>query len=43
MLLPVDGMSSHLAYTEQYVTWNMAHAPVVSLRVTLTSIDRLKF
>ncbi len=43
VLLPVDGMSSHLAYTEQYVTWNMAHAPVVSLRVTLTSIDRLKF
>ncbi|HVB67767.1 MAG TPA: isochorismatase family protein [Acetobacteraceae bacterium] len=43
VLLPVDGMSSHLAYTEQYVTWNMSHAPVVSLHVTLTSIDRLHF
>ena len=43
VLLPVDGMSSHLDYTEQYVTWNMSHAPVVSLHVTLTSIDRLHF
>ena len=43
VLLPVDGMSSHLAYTEQYVTWNMSHAPVVSPHVTLTSIDRLHF
>lgn len=43
VLLPVDGMSSHLAYTEQYVTWNMSHAPQVSLHVTLTSIDRLHF
>jgi nicotinamidase-related amidase len=43
VVLPVDGMSSHLAYTEQYVTWNMGHAPVVSPHVTLTSIDQLKF
>ena len=43
VLLPVDGMSSHLAYTEQYVAWNMSHAPVVSPHVTLTSIDRLRF
>lgn len=43
VLLPVDGMSSHLAYTEQYVAWNMTHAPVVAKRVTLTSIDRLHF
>jgi len=43
VLLPVDGMSAALPYAEQYVTWNMAHAPAVSLRVTLTSIDRMKF
>jgi nicotinamidase-related amidase len=43
VLLPVDGMSSHRAYTEQYVTWNMSHAPVISPHVTLTSIDRLHF
>jgi nicotinamidase-related amidase len=41
--LPVDGMSSALPYAEQYVTWNMANAPAVSMRVTLTSIDRMKF
>lgn len=43
VVLPVDGMSSALPYAEQYVTWNMANAPGVSARVTLTSIDRLKF
>lgn len=43
VVLPVDGMSSATEYAEQYVTWNMAHAPLVSLQVTLTSIDRLQF
>jgi nicotinamidase-related amidase len=43
VLLPVDGMSSVLPDGMQYVTWNMANAPGVSTKVTLTSIDRLKF
>lgn len=43
VVLPVDGMSSATPYAEQYVTWNMAHAPLVSTRVTLTSIGQVKF
>lgn len=43
VVLPVDGMSAETPYAEQYVAWNMVHAPVVSMHVTLTSIDRLKF
>jgi nicotinamidase-related amidase len=43
VLLPVDGMSSRTLYAEQYVAWNMSHAPTVSGRTTLTSIAQLKF
>jgi nicotinamidase-related amidase len=43
VVLPVDGMSSATLYGEQYVTWNMSHAPLVSTKVTLTSIDQIKF
>jgi nicotinamidase-related amidase len=43
VVLPVDGMSSASAYPEQYVTWNMANAPSVSTKVTLTAIDQIGF
>lgn len=43
VILPVDGMSAETPYAEQYVAWNMLHAPVLSKNVTLTSIDKLKF
>ncbi len=43
VIVPVDGMSSATLYAEQYVTWNMVHAPVVSAKVKLTAIDMLKF
>lgn len=43
VVIPVDGMSAENAYAEQYVAWNMAHAPVVSAKAKLTAIDMLKF
>ena len=43
VVVPVDGMSSTTLYAEQYVTWNMVHAPLVSMRVTETAIDRVKW
>jgi nicotinamidase-related amidase len=43
VVLPVDGMSSATLYAEQYVTWNMAHAPLVSLRTTETVIGRVSW
>lgn len=43
VVVPVDGMSSATTYAEQYVTWNMVHAPVVAMKVKLTSVDMLKY
>jgi nicotinamidase-related amidase len=43
VIIPVDGMSAENTYAEQYVAWNMTHAPVVSAKVKLTAIDMLKF
>jgi len=44
--VPVDGMSSPNAstlYTEQYTAWHLANAPVFGGRVTLTTVDMIKF
>jgi nicotinamidase-related amidase len=44
VVLPVDGMSSAAPYSEQYVTWQMAHAPGdLATRVTETSLETLTF
>lgn len=43
VVLPVDGMSSATTYAEQYVTWNMANAPLVGTKVTLTTTGQIKF
>jgi nicotinamidase-related amidase len=43
VVLPVDGMSSTTPYAEQYVAWNMAHAPTVGRKTQLTAIDLIKF
>lgn len=42
-IVPVDGMSAETPYAEQYVAWNMTHAPVLSAKVKLTAIDMVKF
>jgi nicotinamidase-related amidase len=43
VIVPVDGMSSPMLYAEQYTAWHLANAPVVSRRVTLTTIEMMKF
>jgi nicotinamidase-related amidase len=45
VVVPVDGMSGNgqLAYIEQYVAFNLTSAPIVSPKITLTSIDMIKF
>ncbi|MEA2981415.1 MAG: hypothetical protein QOF09_3238 [Alphaproteobacteria bacterium] len=45
VIVPVDGMSGdgQNTYIEQYVAYHLTSAPVVSPKVTLTSIDMIKF
>lgn len=43
VILPVDGMSASDPFSEQYVAWHMANAPVIGQNVTLTKFDLLKF
>ena len=42
IVVPVDGVSGNL-YTEQYTAWHLAHAPVFSRNVTLTTFDMVSF
>jgi hypothetical protein len=41
----VDGISGdgQITYIEQYVAYHLSHAPIFSPKVTLTSIDMIKF
>jgi nicotinamidase-related amidase len=45
VIVPVDGMSTvgEDVYVEQYVAYNLTHAPIVSSKVTLTRIDMISF
>ena len=45
VIVPVDGMSGdgQVAYDEQAVAYILTHAPVVSSKITLTSVDMIKF
>jgi nicotinamidase-related amidase len=43
VVLPVDGMSSMTMYAEQYVTWNMVHAPSLPDKVRETTTDRIRW
>jgi nicotinamidase-related amidase len=43
VIVPVDGISSDDLYAEQSAVWNMANAPVISSKITLTTVDRVKF
>jgi nicotinamidase-related amidase len=43
VILPVDGMSASDLYPEQYVAWDLTHAPGVAAKVTLTRSDMIKF
>lgn len=43
VIAPVDAMPADGAYQEQFVVWELAHAPTVSAGVTLTKLDMIKF
>src|ERR1700751_3180987 len=43
VVVPVDGMASVEAFGEQYTAWHMAHAPIISPKVTLTRTEMIKF
>jgi len=45
VIVPVDGMSGdgQIAYDEQAVAYILTHALAVSAKITLTSIDMIKF
>jgi nicotinamidase-related amidase len=43
VVVPVDGMSANDSYPEQYTAWHLANAPRIGDRVTLTSVDRLRY
>ena len=45
VIVPVDGMSGdgQDTYIEQYVAYNLTHAPILSPKVTLTRIDMISF
>lgn len=43
VIAPVDAMPADSAYQEQFVVWELAHAPTVSAGVTLTKLDMIAF
>ena len=43
VIIPVDGVSAHYRYAEQYAAWHFANAPIISKSVTLTTLDDVKF
>lgn len=43
VIVPIDGISSDAVYGEQYTVWHLANAPIVAGKVTLTTVDMMKF
>ena len=43
VIVPVDGSSAENEYIEQYVAYNLTHAPVVAKNITLTTSEMIKF
>lgn len=43
VIVPVDGMSSATLYPEQYVAWDLLHAPSLAGNVILTSTAMITF
>lgn len=42
VVVPVDGMVSGSLYAEQYVAWDLTHAPRLAERVTLSALDLIE-
>jgi len=43
VIVPVDGVTAENLYFEQYVAYNLTHAPSVGSHVTLTTSNMIKF
>ncbi|MGE5772347.1 MAG: isochorismatase family protein [Hyphomicrobiales bacterium] len=43
VIVPVDGISSVDAYSEQFSVWQLANGPTFSQKVTITKMDMIKF
>jgi nicotinamidase-related amidase len=43
VIVPVDGISAESLFPELYVVWNLANAPRVSAKTTITRIGLIKF
>ncbi|MDT7952312.1 MAG: isochorismatase family protein [Acetobacteraceae bacterium] len=41
VVVPVDGMVSSTLYNEQYVAWDLTHAPRLPERVTLSAVGQI--
>lgn len=43
VIVPIDGSTAENEYIEQYVVYNLAHAPSISKLITLTTSTMIKF
>jgi len=43
VIVPVEGMSTESLYAEQFTAWELANAPTVAQKVTLTSLATVNF
>jgi len=43
VIVPVEGSAAESLYAEQYVLWNLANAPRISLKTIITKIDWIKY
>jgi nicotinamidase-related amidase len=43
VIVPVDAMTAKTRYAEQFTTWQLANAPIISPKITLTTSDMIKF
>jgi nicotinamidase-related amidase len=43
VIVPVEGISAETLYAEQYVIWNLANAPRVSAKTTITRLGMIGF
>ena len=43
VIVPIDGSTAENEYIEQYVVYNLAHAPAISKLITLTTSGMIKF
>lgn len=43
VIVPVDAMTAKTPYAQQFTTWQLANAPTISTKITLTTSDIIKF